>query len=253
MKNKLKEIIKNKSVALGFGITIGHQEIVEIFSKSNIDFVVFDAQHSPLSIETLQKLILHVDYSRLTPVIRVASNDPPSICSALDIGALCVIIPMVNSKDDVLKAIKYARYPPQGLRSYGPRQAIFTDEYDYYRESFDEILVFPMIETKEAVENIDDILSIDGVNGFFVGPSDLSLSLGIFNQFSSPLFEKTLGRIIEAAERTETYPGIMGLIYEPEKIIDMGFRMILITADVILLRDSIFHTLDRFKFLKERF
>ena len=237
MKNRLREILKKGDIAVGVTVTIGHPDVSEILAKMGFDFIHFDTQHSPLSIETVQYLMQSMSYSETTPIIRVQWNDIAMINRALDIGAHGVVIPFVNTKEDMEKALKFARFPPKGVRSYGPRRASLRDP-EYVKNCNEEILVFPQIETKEGLENIEDILSVDGVEAFFVGPYDLSFSLGVFRQWDNPKFVKALERIIEAAEKTNTVAGMLALIEEPDKAIERGFRLLNLGIDTGLLIDA---------------
>lgn len=246
MKNKLREILRKGNIAVGITVTIGHPDVSEILAKMGFDFIHFDTQHTPLTMETVQYLMQSMSYSDVTPIVRVPWNDITMINRALDIGAQGIIVPFVNTKEDMEKALKFARFPPNGIRSYGPRRASLRDP-EYMKNCDEEILVFPQIETKEGLENIEDILSVKGVEAFFVGPYDLSLSLGVFKQWDSPKFVEALERIIEAAKRTGTVPGMLALVEEPDKTIEKGFRLINLGIDTNLLMDAASKLLEKVK------
>ena len=159
------------------------------------------------------------------------------INSALDIGAYGIIIPFVNAKEDVLKAIQYATYPPRGMRSLGPIRVSLRDP-EYVETCDEEILILPQIETREGLENVEDILSVDKIEAFFVGPNDLSRSLGIWRQWNHPKFEEAIQRILDAAEETGTVPGILAPIEETYKTIKRGFKIINIGRDVGFLKQA---------------
>jgi len=237
LKNRLKEVLRRGDVALGITVTIGHPDIAEILGKIGFDFINFDTQHTPLSIETVQSMMQAMSYSQTTPIVRVQWNDIAMINRALDIGAHGIIIPFVNTKEDVLKALRSAAFPPKGLRSYGPRRAALRDP-EYMATADEEILVFPQIETKESLDNIETILSVDGIDAFFVGPYDLSRSLGVFTQWKNPIFEKAIEKIIEASERSGTKPGLLAPIEEAEETIRRGFRLVNLGGDVALLTQA---------------
>ena len=237
MKNRLREILRNGKVAVGVTVTIGHPDVSEILSNLGFDFINFDTQHSPLNIERVQYLMQSMSYSDATPIVRVQWNDISMINSALDIGAHGVIVPFVNNKEDMKKALNYARFPPKGVRSYGPRRASLRDP-EYVKNCDEEIMVIPQIETRESLENIEEILSVDGVEAFFVGPYDLSFSLGVFRQWDNPIFVKALERVVDVAEKTGTIAGMLALVEEPEETIKKGFRLINLGIDTGLLMDS---------------
>jgi 2-keto-3-deoxy-L-rhamnonate aldolase RhmA len=237
MKNRLKEILRRGDVALGATVTIGHPFVTDILGKIGFDFINFDTQHTPLSIETVQSMMEAMSYSQTTPIVRVEWNEFSMINRALDIGAHGIVVPFVNTKEDIVKAIRSATFPPKGLRSYGPLRASLRDP-EYMLTTDEEILVIPQIETKKALDNMESILSVDGVEAFFVGPYDLSLSLGVFAQWKNPIFEKSLGKILEAAEKSGTTPGMLALTEEAEKTIGRGFRLVNIGGDSAFLKQA---------------
>jgi len=244
LKNRLKEILRNGKIAVGVTVTIGHPDVSEILSNLGFDFINFDTQHSPLNIEKVQYLMQSMSYSDTTPIVRVQWNDISMINSALDIGAHGIIVPFVNNKEDMKKALNYARFPPKGVRSYGPRRASLRDP-EYVKNCDEEIMVIPQIETKEGLENIEEILSVDGVEAFFVGPYDLSFSLGVFKQWGNPVFVKALERVVDVAEKTDTVAGMLALVEEPEETIKKGFRLINLGIDTGLLTDSARRLMER--------
>ncbi|MCD6464849.1 hypothetical protein J7L27_00565 [Candidatus Bathyarchaeota archaeon] len=244
MRNRLKDVLEHSEVAFGVTVTIGHPDVTEILGGIGFDFINIDMQHAPLNIETVQNLMQSMSYSQTTPIVRVPQNDYAMINSALDVGAHGIIIPLVNTRNDILKALNYALYPPKGARSYGPRRAILRDP-EYVASANREILVIPQIETREAVENLEEILSVEGVKALFVGPNDLSMSLGVYAQWHHPTFEKALNTIIETAEKSGVKPGILAPIGEPEELIDRGFKLITLGKDAAFLMNAATSVLKR--------
>jgi len=230
----LREILKHGEVALGVTVSIGHPYITDVLGGVGYDFINFDAQHTPMSMETIQTMLQAMSYSQTTPIIRVQWNDFGIINRALDIGAQGIVIPFVNTKEDVLKAIENARYAPIGMRSYGPVRAALRDP-EYVHTSDEEVLILPQIETKESLDNIEEILSVDGVEAFFVGPYDLSRSLGVFTQWHHPTFDKAIEKVLETAENTGTVPGMLALTEEAQKTIERGFRLVNLGRDTSML------------------
>jgi len=237
LKNRLKEILRRGEVALGVTVSIGHPDVTDVLGKIGFDFINFDTQHTPLSIETVQSMMQAMSYSQATPIVRVQWNDFAMINRALDIGAYGVIVPFVNTEEDAVKALQYATFPPKGMRSYGPRRAAMRDP-EYMATADDEILILPQIETKEALDNIESILSVDGIEAFFVGPYDLSRSLGVFTQWKHPTFEKAIEKVIDAAEKSDVTPGMLALTEDAEKTIERGFRLVNIGGDVGFLTQA---------------
>lgn len=244
MKNKLKEILKHGEVALGVSVSIGHPDVAEIVGKIGFDFIHFDTQHTPLSIETVQSMMQAISYSQSTPLVRVQWNDISMINRALDIGAHGIIVPFVNNREDAIRALQYSTFPPKGNRSFGPRRAMLRDP-EYMATCDEEILVIPQIETKEALENVEDILSVDGIEACFIGPYDLSRSLGVFIEWQNPTFEKAIERVLNAAEKTGTAPGMLALTEDAVKTIERGFRLINLGSDTNFLAEGANSVLQR--------
>jgi len=238
LKNRLREILKRGEVAIGMTVTIGHPFITDILGGIGFDFINFDMQHSPLSIESTLSMMQAMSFSETTPIVRVPWNEFAIINSALDIGAHGIIIPFVNTKEDVLKAVEYATYPPKGMRSFGPIRASLRDP-EYVETCDDEILILPQIETQEGLDNVEDILSVDKVEAFFVGPYDLSRSLGVWMQWNHPKFEDAIQKILDAAENTGTIPGMLAPIEETHRTVERGFKLISIGRDVGFLKQAV--------------
>jgi len=246
VKNRLREMIRQGKVAIGMTVSIGHPFITDILGGLGFDFFNFDLQHSPLSIESALSMIEAMSFSETTPIVRVPWNEFANINSALDIGAHGIIIPFVNTKEDVLKAVKYATYPPRGMRSFGPLRASLRDP-EYVETCDEEILILPQIETQEGLDNVEDILSVDKIEAFFVGPYDLSRSLGVWRQWNHPKFEGAIQKVLEAAENTGTVPGMLAPFEDVHKTIERGFKMISIGRDVGFLREAAASELEKVK------
>lgn len=233
--SRLHQKIKNGEISLGAWITISHPEIVDILSNMSFDWFVFDLEHAPLTIHDLEIMLMALKGSDITPLVRVPWNDPVYIKQVLDLGVEGVIIPWVNTVDDVRNALRYVRYPPQGMRGVGPRRCVKYGFYDlkrYYEEWNREAIVIVQIETREAVENIRSIVEIEGLTGVFVGPNDLSASLGVFRDFRNPVFIDALKSIVENSKYKLKIIGIM--TYTPEDAIEkieMGFNFIALASD----------------------
>lgn len=234
----MKETLRQGKVALGITLSIGHPDVAEALSGISLDYINFDTQHTPLSIDTVQSMMQALSNSESTPIVRVMANDLAMINRALDIGAHGVIVPFVNTKEDAVKAVRNATFPPRGIRSWGPRRAAMHDP-DYERTTDDEILVIPQIETKEAVDNIDSILTVDGIEVFFVGPHDLSWTLGIHGQWNNPKFEEAIGKVLDAAKRYDVTPGMLALTEAAEKTIERGFRLVNLGGDVAFMTEGV--------------
>jgi 2-keto-3-deoxy-L-rhamnonate aldolase RhmA len=242
MKTLLKSKLEAGQATVGAWVGIGHPEVAEIMAQVGFDWLVFDTEHAPLSIETVQQLIQAMQGSDTAPLVRVAWNDPVLIKLALDIGSHGLIIPWVNNRDEALQAVRSCRYPPQGIRGVGPRRAArYGLEFgDYLARANEEILTAVQIETRAAVENIDEILDVNGIDVFFIGPADLSASLGYLGQWDAPPALEAIDRLLEAGKRHGVPAGIfaMGLDHA-QACLDRGFQFVALgTAAGLLIQGA---------------
>jgi len=161
-------------------------------------------------------------------------NDPGIIMKMLDAGAYGIIVPLVNSRADAEAAAAACRYPPQGIRSFGPTRAVYYAGLDYFAYANQEVCCIPQIETATAVENLDEILSVPGVDAVYIGPMDLSISLGLPPQMDSdvPAYAEARQRILEACRRHSVAPGIHTSAFAAPKRIAEGFRMVMVVSDL---------------------
>ena len=202
MRNPVKEKIQNGEVALGTFVGIGHPDITERLSMVGFDWLLLDSEHGPLSYETMQVMMQSMRVDNCSPIIRVQWNDPVAIKRALDIGAHGVLIPWVNSKSEAEVAVAACKYPPQGTRGCGPRRAALIGGADYIATANRDLLVAVQIETEDAVRNIDDILSVEGVDVAYVGPVDLSMSMfGTPAAWKEPSYLESFDKVLKAAEQ----------------------------------------------------
>jgi 2-keto-3-deoxy-L-rhamnonate aldolase RhmA len=230
LKNSLKEKLKKGKVVFGITLGIGSPEVADVLGDIDFDYINFDTQHTSLSVETVQNMMAAMSYSQSTPIMRVVSNNLGQINRALDIGAHGVIVPLVNSKEDAEKAVYAARYSPKGGRSWGPRRVALRDP-EYTETADKEVMVIPQIESKIAVDRIDEILSVEGLDAIFVGPFDLSMSLGVFRKFNSPRFLEAIKTVISSCRKHSIAPGLLAPAGPLEASINQGFTMINLGGD----------------------
>jgi 2-keto-3-deoxy-L-rhamnonate aldolase RhmA len=235
-------MLKEGKVAIGTTITIGHPDVAEVIGQTGFDWVMLDMEHAPMNIPIIQNLLQAMSFSPIVPIIRVAWNDMVMVKQALDIGAYGLIVPWVNTKEEAQRAVQSVKYPPVGLRGFGPRRASLRDP-EYVATANQEILLCVQIETQRAVDNIDEILSVEGIDAALVGPADLSLSLGILFQFDHPKFAGAMQKIADAAKRHGVIAGMLATD-DAKKRIDQGYRLINISGDLFLLKEAAKRVLD---------
>ena len=176
--NLLKKKIADGVRCVGGWAAIPDPFACEVYAAQGWDSVTIDMQHGGSNINDAVPLLTAIQSAGdATPLIRVPWNDPGQIMRALDAGAMGIICPMINTKAEAEALVRAGRYPPMGERSFGPYRA---SQYgaDYWQKANEEILLFAMVETRQAVSNLEEILSVKGISGVYVGPSDLSLSMG---------------------------------------------------------------------------
>lgn len=242
-KNFLKTKLQRKEVTIGSWLQLNSPSAAEIMAQSDFDWLTVDMEHSVTSLEMMQHLIQIIENYRRIPLVRVGENDPNLIKRVMDAGAYGVIVPMVNSKEDARRAVDATKYPPWGKRGVGIARAQgYGKDFDHYVSVMnDESVVIVQIEHIDAVNNLEDIVSVEGVDGCFIGPYDLSGSLGIPGKLDHPSVLDAISRV-EAVCRTANMP--LGIhIVEPDAsrltgAISRGYTLIAFSADMILLEKA---------------
>ena len=239
MRNELKRRMKRGEQAYGCWITIESPIVTEMLSVSGFDYFVFDTEHSPLDIFQTQTLMQAMKGTDTTPIVRVWWNDIVAVKRALDVGAYGVVVPWINTREDAELAVRATRYAPWGLRGCGPRRAALFDP-DYLKTADEEILVICQIETKKAVENIEDIVSVEGVDVTYIGPADLSASHGHLGNQSHPEVQKAIDRVFDATKAAGKAAGIhLASGKTIKERIEKGYNMVTIGNDLGYLRGAV--------------
>jgi len=252
MRNKVKEKLSKGGTALGAWMGILNERTVAAVTNSDLDWVLIDCEHGPTTMETLDRLVRAAGREGALPIARVVWNDMNAIKMALDTGAYGIVVPWVNSAEEAEKAVAYSRYMPEGLRGCAagrPASAWGISAKEYMDIANDEILVVAQIETMKAVNNIEEILAVEGVDATFIGPSDLSASMGYRGQFWHPEVVKAMDRVLEACKDSKVAPGIAfgkGPAHCGE-LIEQGYRFIAVGSDTGFIRAGIDATLSQLK------
>lgn len=249
--SSLKKLLKNGEIAIGTWITINHPDVVDALSELPFDWFVFDMEHAPIDVRDLEILVMPLRGVNIAPLARVPWNDLVVIKRVLDVGVEGVLIPWVNSRIEAEAAVAASRYPPKGVRGVGPRRCIRYGRRDFieYYEKFekDELVVIVQIETAKSLENLEEILSVDGIDVAYIGPMDLSVNLGIPTQYDHPKFRDALKKVKETCEKYDVVPGIHTFNVEmAEKMIGDGFRFVALMSDMKILISGFRELLARF-------
>jgi 2-dehydro-3-deoxyglucarate aldolase len=239
----LKERLARRELTIGSWITIGHTIIAEIMARAGYDWLTIDMEHSAITLDAAQELIRVIELCGVTPLVRVGENNAYLIKRVMDAGAHGVIVPMVNSRQDAEAAVRAVRYPPEGQRGVGlARAQQYGSDFEGYRAwNARESIVIVQIEHIRAVDTIAEILSVPGVDGFIIGPYDLSGSLGVPGQFDHPALLAALEKVKMASRQLNALAGFHVIPPESRPLEDKiaeGYKFIAHSLDTLLLAEN---------------
>jgi len=239
-KNNLKEAIKEGKVVLGPFMKFTDPAAVEIMGFAGFDFVIIDAEHGPISMESAQNMIRAAESVNITPIIRVGSNDESLILRALDVGAQGIEIPQINSRSDAVRAVKSVKYSPQGERGVCRyvRAANYSsmNKFKYFKSANEETMIIAHIEGVEGINNLNEILSVSGIDVIFIGPYDLSQSLGIPGEVNHPLVTEKMKEVVSKCKENKIAVGTFADDVETAKSwISLGVQYMSFSVDVGIL------------------
>lgn len=211
--NAAKQLLLAGEPAIGIFVSANSPLVAEAVGKAGLSWVCVDMQHGEANLGTLSPLLTAISATPAMPYARVPYNDFKEIGRALDLGAYGIIVPLVNTAAEAEAAAMAAKYPPRGNRSYGPIRGALYSGGDYFGGADRETSLFVMIETREGVENAREILAVDGVDGCYIGPSDLSISYGVAPNVGTgeqldPVVEEAIEQVIAAARATGKLVGM---------------------------------------------
>ena len=238
--NKVKEKLKRGEPALGAWLSIPSVPSARIMARLGFDWLVVDMEHSAQNPVLMADMVATIaDAGTCAPVVRVPANSVEWFKWALDAGAWGVIVPMVNSREEAQRAVEYTKYPLLGARSiggaFGPYGFGITNWSEYARMANDEIIVIIQIESREAMQHLDEILAVPGIDVAFVGPNDLHAQLGLTpsSEGAEPEFTEALEHIKAAARKYHLALGIFSSNGEAAAArVRQGFQMISVTTDI---------------------
>src|SRR5882672_7722295 len=235
MANNVKKVWASGKAVVNAWLAIPSGFSAEVMAQCGFDSVTVDMQHGVQDYQSMVQCFQAMDKYPITPMVRIPWNEPGIIGKVLDGGAWGVICPMVNNLAEAKALLSYSLYPPKGKRSNGPiRAGAYGEATPYQATANDEVLVIPMIETQEAIDNIGAILDVPGVSGIYVGPSDLGLSLGLKPVLDreEPQILKIYDKLIAETKKRGQFAGIHnGTAGYAARAIGMGFRFVTIAND----------------------
>ena len=250
MANRLKEMLAAGRPAIGAQLRFGLPAIAELFGLAGFDWVLIDTEHAPQTPIGVQAQLQAVAGTGATAIVRAARTDADLLKLYLDMGAMGILVPFIETPEQALAGAQACRYPPRGTRGWGPHRAA---EYglraaEYTASINDEVMYIALIETALAVENIERIMAIDGVDACMIGPVDLAISLGTPFDYEAPVFVDAVAKVLEGCLGSGKPPGIprMGVSDADDRLrqdIESGFRLILAGMDESLLSSGCRDTL----------
>lgn len=237
-KNPLRETWKSGATTINGWLGLPCNMSAEVVARAGFESVTLDMQHGCIPFENVVPMFQAIGQTDAVPMIRVPWNEPGIIMRVLDAGAMGVICPMINTVEEAKALVQACRYPPLGGRSNGPFRASFVYGGDYVKHANEEVLVFAMIETETAISNLSEILKVEGLDGTYVGPSDLGLSMGE-EATLAPSSQKVLDGIQKIADMTNEAGLIPGIHCDgPETILTRykaGYKYATLLNDTRLL------------------
>jgi 4-hydroxy-2-oxoheptanedioate aldolase len=240
-RNELRNIFAHGGTVLNGWLAIASSYSAEVMAHQGFDSVTVDLQHGPVDFQAALGMLQAISTTAAVPMVRVPWNEPILTLKLLDAGAYGVICPMINTRAEAEALVSWCRYPPRGTRSFGPNRAVLYGGTDYWQHADDEVLLFAMVETRTGVKNLKEILSVDGIDGVYVGPSDLCFSFGKVPTLD-PQDEEVLAAMREICEATQASGRIAGVHTDSAKTairrFGEGFRLCTLLNDARLMANA---------------
>lgn len=231
----IREKVLAREFMAGVWCNLGSAITTEIAASAGFDWILIDQEHGPGDNEALLRQFQAVGQRSCAPIVRIAWNEMPRFKRALDLGAMGIMVPYIQTAEEARNAVSYLRYPPEGLRgvAVSPRATGYGVRFEsYYAEANRNLLSVHQIETARAVENLQDIARVDGVDVLFVGPLDLSISVGMPKRFEDPQFRELLSKVaICAAEAGKAAGILIPSIRYIDMVHGMGFTFVAVGSD----------------------
>ena len=257
IENKLKKNWSNNKATLNGWLSIPNAFTAEIMAEQGYDSITVDVQHGVIDFSDCVSMLQAMRASGVVPISRVPWLDPAIIMKVLDAGSMGVICPMVNTRSQAEELVSYCKYPPRGVRSFGPTRANISLGANYWKEANQNIVCLAMIETQEAYDNVEEIASTPGLDGLYIGPADLTLGLGKgklapgFDREEPEMIEATKNILASAKKNNKIAALHCGTPEYAAKGVQWGFDMVTISNDVRLLISASSSSVKKFRNLMD--
>jgi 4-hydroxy-2-oxoheptanedioate aldolase len=249
-ENRLRTLWQNDQAAVNGWLAIPNSFSAEVMAHQGWDTLTIDLQHGVIDYQAMVTMLQAISTTPTVPVVRVPWLEPSILMKALDAGAYGVICPMVNTREDAQRLVAYTNYAPRGGRSFGPIRALLYGGADYADKANETIVRFAMIETAQALDNLDAILSVEGLDAIYIGPSDLSLSLGCRPVFDDvdPKAAQAIDHILARAQAHGVQAGIHNGAPEVALArVAKGFRFVTVGSDARLMAAGSHQVISKFR------
>ena len=253
-KNKLRELFKTGKPIINSWLAVPSSFSAEVMANQGWDSLTIDMQHGLIDYPSAVNMLQAISTTETTPMARVNWNEPGQIMKILDAGCYGIICPMVSNRKEAENFVQACQYPPKGYRSFGPIRASIYGGGDYAKHADNEILKLAMIETKEALEKLDEILDTPNLDGIYIGPADLSLAVGeepSFDKAENTKAYKEILRILEAAKKRNLLAGLHnGTAEYAKKMLSKGFNLVTVGSDSRFIAAGAKSDLEKLKGIK---
>lgn len=241
--NRVKEKLHDGGKVMGPFVKICDPAAVEIAGLAGFDFVIIDAEHGPISIESAQNLVRAAECVGITPIIRIVENRPSRVLRALDIGAGGVEVPHISSREAAQRLVGASKFAPEGDRGVCRfvRAARYSsrERQEYFRGANEETILIAHLEGVEAIENLDEILAVEGLDILFIGPYDLSQSMGVSGQVDHPRVVEKMEEVVKRSRDARRFVGtFVDDVRTAERWMDAGVQYISFSVDTGILHNA---------------
>jgi 2-keto-3-deoxy-L-rhamnonate aldolase RhmA len=250
MKNRVKALLKDGQKTSGAWLQLTSTFSAEIMARAGFDWLIIDLEHAPGDFMNLAAQIQAMGATDCVPFVRAPWNDSVTIKRILDTGVMGVLVPYVNTAEEAKDAVAACKYPPEGVRGVAasPRAAYFgQNSMEYLKSANQEILIMTAVETGEAVDNLDEILAVEGLDGIFIGPMDLATSMGHFGNAAHPEVQEAIAIIEQKTFASGKFLGTVAGNWEQAKVkYEKGYQFLMLMSDSVSLAGLAANTVEKF-------
>jgi 2-keto-3-deoxy-L-rhamnonate aldolase RhmA len=235
--NRVKQLLREGKSTCGTWVSLASPVGAEVMGMQGFDWLLIDMEHSPVDYQTLSNQMLALAPSESVPFVRVPWNDAAEIKRVLDLGAMGIMVPGISTLEDAKRAVAACKYPPEGIRGVASvRAARYGQDTNYLKEANGQVMVIAQIEMRDAVEDIERILDVPGIDCAFIGPADLSATLGHLGNASHPDVQAAIAKVEKAAKARRIPLGSVSTSWDVAKgLYDKGYQLVSVMSDIRFL------------------